>query len=66
MPSVDDESIDLVLTDPPYLDYIAYSELGHFFAPWMHRFGLIDGNSVARFPKGQLAAVNKSKEEVVA
>ena len=62
MPSVDDGSIDLVLTDPPYLDYIAYSELGHFFAPWMHRFGLIDGNSVDCFPSGQLAAPANTKD----
>ena len=63
MPSVDDGSIDLVLTDPPYLDYIAYSELGHFFASWMHRFGLIDGNSVERFPSAQLAAPSKTKDD---
>ena len=62
MPAVDDGSIDLVLTDPPYLDYIAYSELGHFFAPWMHRFGLIDGNSIDRFPSGQLAAPANTKD----
>lgn len=63
MPAVEDGSIDLVLTDPPYLDYIAYSELGHFFAPWMHRFGLIDGACVGRFPSGQLAAATKTKED---
>ncbi|QPC42722.1 hypothetical protein HW532_08440 [Kaustia mangrovi] len=62
MPAVADGSIDLVLTDPPYLDYIAYSELGHFFAPWMHRFGLIDGNSIDRFPSGQLAAPANTKD----
>ena len=62
MSAVDDGSIDLVLTDPPYLDYIAYSELGHFFAPWMHRFGLIDGNSIDRFPSGQLAAPANTKD----
>lgn len=61
MPDIDDSSIDLVLTDPPYLDYIAYSELGHFFSSWMNRFGLIDGNSVERFPAGQLAATGRTK-----
>jgi len=63
MPSVNNGSIDLVLTDPPYLDYIAYSELGHFFSPWMHRFGLIDGNSVDRFPRGQLAAAANTRDD---
>ena len=30
-----DETVDLVLTDPPYLDNIAYSELAEFFLPWL-------------------------------
>ena len=30
-----DCSVDLVLTDPPYLDNISYSELAEFFAPWL-------------------------------
>ena len=63
MPGVRNESIDLVLTDPPYLDYVAYSELGHFFMPWMHRFGLINGNDPRQFPVGQLAAIDKSRNE---
>ena len=50
-------SIDLVLTDPPYFDYIAYSELGHFFAPWMGRLDLFDSRRLAaNFPKGQLVS----------
>ncbi len=32
-------SVDLVLTDPPYFNYIAYSELGHFYVPWLVRLG---------------------------
>ncbi|ACS40562.1 adenine-specific DNA methylase [Methylorubrum extorquens] len=48
-------SIDLVLTDPPYFDYIAYSELGHFFVPWMVRLGLLDRAHLSAFPAGQLA-----------
>lgn len=54
-------SIDLVLTDPPYFDYIAYSELGHFFSPWFARFGLVKGHLVRRFPTGQLASGARSK-----
>jgi adenine-specific DNA methylase len=57
-----DASIGLVLTDPPYFDYISYSELGHFFVPWMARFGLIDGSCLASFPADQLAAISKSPD----
>jgi hypothetical protein len=34
-------SVDLVLTDPPYFDNIAYSELSEFFLPWLQMFGLV-------------------------
>jgi putative DNA methylase len=54
-------SIDLVLTDPPYFDYISYSELGHFFAPWLARFGLIETRQSKRFPMGQLASPARSR-----
>lgn len=30
-----DESIDMVVTDPPYFDYISYSELANFFYVWL-------------------------------
>ena len=30
-----DRTVDLVLTDPPYFDNIAYSELAEFFVPWL-------------------------------
>lgn len=49
-------TVDLVLTDPPYFDYIAYSELGHFFVPWMARLGLLDPGHLVGFPAGQLAS----------
>jgi putative DNA methylase len=49
-------SVDLVLTDPPYFDYIAYSELGHFFVPWMVRLGLLGARHLSSFPAGQLAS----------
>ena len=53
-------SIDLVLTDPPYFDYISYSELGHFFTPWFRRFRLISRRGKGGFPKGQIAADGRS------
>jgi len=30
-----DESVDLVVTDPPYFDYVHYSELADFFYVWL-------------------------------
>lgn len=52
-----DESIDFVLTDPPYFDNIAYSELSDFFLPWLQLLGLVslDGEEVVAF-KENLAA----------
>jgi len=55
-------SVDLVLTDPPYFDYIAYSELGHFYVPWMARLGLIDDACLNQFPQGQLASLKGTAE----
>jgi putative DNA methylase len=55
-----DGTVDLVLTDPPYFDYIAYSELGHFYVPWLVRFGLIDAPYLDRFPAGQLASPSRN------
>lgn len=37
---IPDGSLDLVLTDPPYFDNIAYSELSDFFLPWHEALGL--------------------------
>jgi putative DNA methylase len=55
-------SVDFVLTDPPYFDYIAYSELGHFFTPWFIRFGLVKAPHARGFPAGQLAPSARSLE----
>lgn len=61
MRHIPSESVDLVLTDPPYFDYIPYSELGHFFSPWLRRFRLICGRGEGGFPKGQIAAETRSR-----
>ncbi|QIN77515.1 DNA methyltransferase [Rubrobacter marinus] len=52
-----DESVDLVLTDPPYLDNVAYSELSDFFLPWLQLLGLAaaDGEEVAGFEENLAA-----------
>jgi putative DNA methylase len=36
-----DESVDLVLTDPPYYDDVQYAELGSLFLTWAQATGLI-------------------------
>jgi adenine-specific DNA methylase len=36
-----DESVDLVLTDPPYYDDVQYAELGSLFLAWAQVTGLI-------------------------
>ncbi|WDH21369.1 hypothetical protein [Pseudomonas chlororaphis] len=41
-----DASVDVVMTDPPYFDNIAYSELAQFFTPWLSALGVI--NSLPR------------------
>lgn len=33
---------DVVMTDPPYYDYIAYSDLSQFFRIWLAEAGVID------------------------
>ncbi len=62
MAHIPSASVDLVLTDPPYFDYISYSELGHFFTPWFRRFGLISRRGAGGFPKGQLASSARSRD----
>lgn len=61
---VPNNSIDLVVTDPPYVDYISYSELAHFFTPWMRRFQLVPPVAVKGFPKNQLAPKSRTQESL--
>jgi adenine-specific DNA methylase len=49
--SVPDASIDLVVTDPPYFDYIAYSELSDWFVPWLAGTGLIPRRAASASPQ---------------
>lgn len=35
-----DNSVHFVLTDPPYYDNVAYSELSDFFLPWLQQLNL--------------------------
>lgn len=63
--SIEDESVDLTLTDPPYFDNVAYSELSDFFLPWLQLFGLApaDGEGTAGFEEN-LAAKDRSDAAV--
>ena len=70
-PEIADASADIILTDPPYLDNIDYSELSDFFVPWLAATGQIvdpggpsvqslaaksrTGDSVTRFRDGLAA-----------
>lgn len=33
---IPDQSVDAVITDPPYFDFVHYSELADFFYAWLH------------------------------
>ncbi len=63
--SLADDSVDLVLTDPPYLDNVAYSELSDFFLPWLQLLGLAaaDGEEIAGFEEN-LAAKGRDEAAV--
>ncbi len=63
---LEDETVDLVLTDPPYFDNIAYSELSDFFLPWLQLFGLIpsDAEGAVGFHEN-LAAKGRSEGSVL-
>ena len=45
-----DQSIDLVVTDPPFFDNVHYSELADFFLSWqiLYPHGLINNQSTTR------------------
>jgi hypothetical protein len=50
------QSVDIVLTDPPYFDNINYSQLSEFFVPWMHHVGLTGAARTASVVKDALKA----------
>jgi len=41
-----DDSVDLVITDPPYMDNVHYSELADFFHAWLRGIQPFDGYPV--------------------
>ncbi len=57
-------SIDVVMTDPPYFDNIAYSELAQFFAPWLKSLGIIEGRARSEVTSESLVACKHQTDSV--
>jgi len=45
--SIPDESVDLVVTDPPFFDNVNYSELADFFYVWLKKFDIGVGDETS-------------------
>src|SRR5262249_26950259 len=60
---VADRSVDLILTDPPFFDNIAYAELSDFFLPWLEALGQVaaSGEGPACLP-ANLASRTRDEE----
>lgn len=62
---IDSDSVDMVLTDPPYFDNIAYSELSDFFQPWLEHIGLVpEADKRRNLVKQALHACRKNEESI--
>jgi len=62
--NIPDESVDAVLTDPPYYDNVPYAELSDFFYVWFKRMipeALPDLFSTPLVPKKEEAVVEPSR-----
>lgn len=63
--AVDSDSVDVVLTDPPYFDNITYSELSDFYQPWLEHIGLVPKAAKRRaLVKRALRAQRKNEESI--
>ena len=58
LPQIPDNSVDYVITDPPYHDNIHYSELSNFFYVWLKLFHLSPYFSEDHVPIENEAIVN--------
>jgi len=56
-----DDSVDLVLTDPPYFDNIDYSELAEFYRPWVQALRLATTGKAGTSRKASLAARTRNR-----
>jgi adenine-specific DNA methylase len=60
---VPDGAIDLVVTDPPYVDNVHYSELADFFHSWLRRIKPYPGYSTSRTTRDQREVQNTGPEQ---
>jgi adenine-specific DNA methylase len=60
---VDSDTVDMVLTDPPYFDNVAYSELSDFFQPWLEHMGLVPKAAARRSLVTRALRARRSSEE---
>jgi putative DNA methylase len=60
---VDSDTVDIVLTDPPYFDNVAYSELSDFFQPWLEHMGLVPKAATRRGLVQRALRARRSCEE---
>lgn len=59
----DSGSVDMVLTDPPYYDNVAYSELSDFFQPWLEHLGVVPKAAKRRALVRQALRACRNNEE---
>jgi putative DNA methylase len=62
---VDSDSVDMVLTDPPYFDNITYSELSDFFQPWLEHMGLVPEAAKRRALVKRALRARRNNEESI-
>lgn len=60
---VESGSVALLLSDPPYLDNIAYSELSDFFAPWLRLLKVTSGTRVHQARETNLSAGGRGEDD---
>lgn len=58
-------SVDIVLTDPPYFDNITYSELSDFFQPWLEHIGLVPEAAKRRALVKRALRAQRNNEESI-
>ncbi len=63
VPDLPDNSVDFVITDPPYFDNIHYSELSNFFYVWLSRLTDEPYFKTEYVPSEQEAIVNKGLDK---
>lgn len=62
---VESNSVDMVLTDPPYFDNITYSELSDFFQPWLEHMGLVPEAAKRRALVSRALHARRNNEESI-